>query len=82
MRLVKCPSELNIAQPSMTAHTYKLSTWEMEAGRPELQELLPVTGSEFKANLGCMRSCLKEEKQRKKRKGGGEGSKHGSGGRP
>jgi hypothetical protein len=62
----------------MRAYISKLSTWEMEAGKPELQSY-PQLHSELKASLGYMRSCLKEEKRKeKKKKNRGEGSKHGS----
>lgn len=53
----------------------KLSTWEMEAGK-SVPQRHPQLRNEFKASLGYMRSHLKEEK--KEKKVGGEGSKHGS----
>ena len=62
----------------MRAYSSKLSTWEMEAEKPELQSYSEIH-SELKASLGYMRSCLKEEKRKeKKKKNRGEGSKHGS----
>ena len=50
----------------MRAYISKLSTWEMEAGKPELQSY-PQLHSELKASLGYMRSCLKEEKRKEER---------------
>lgn len=56
-----CVEYLPPHKPDMVAHACNYSIWEMEAGQSEIQGHSWLHGK-FKANLGYLRPCLKQNK--------------------
>ena len=52
---------------AVAVHAFNLSTWEMEAGRSEIQGK-PLLHSKLEANLGYVRPCLKTKHHKDKLK--------------